>query len=128
VPKAASLIVILVSGLVLVGWMLDSPTLKSVFPGSVTMKTNTALTLLLSGISLWLLQKPGVSQRRRRIGQTCALIVAILCLLTLSQYLFNVNFGIDRLLFREISGSVGTSHPGRMAPTTALNFVFITGF
>jgi PAS domain S-box-containing protein len=46
-------------------------------------------------------------------------------LLTLSQYLFNWNLGIDQLVFREIAGAVGTSHPGRMAPNTALNFLLL---
>lgn len=126
VPKAASLIVILVSGLVLIGWMLDIPTLKSVLPSLVTMKANTAIALLLSGISLWLLQKLEVSQRRRRIGQTLALTVASIAVVTLSQYLFSWNLGIDQLVFREMPGAIETSHPGRMAPTTALNFVFIS--
>ncbi|MEW6570754.1 MAG: hypothetical protein AB1390_06230 [Nitrospirota bacterium] len=42
--------------------------------------------------------------------------------LTLSEYIFGYDFGIDQLLFYESSSAVGTSHPGRMAPNTALNF------
>jgi hypothetical protein len=45
-----------VGSLVLVGWTLDIATLKSVAPGFVTMKANTALAFLLAGVSLWLLQ------------------------------------------------------------------------
>ena len=89
------------------------------------MKANTALAFLLSGVSLWLLQEKQASQRRRRIGQVFAFIVAMLGLLTLSQYLFNWNLGIDQLVFREMPGAVGTSHLGRMAPTTALNFLLL---
>ncbi len=77
VPKAASAIVILVSCLVLAGWILDIPTLKSVLPSWVTMKANTALAFIVSGVSLWLLGKKGAAQRRRRIGQVLALSVAI---------------------------------------------------
>ncbi len=125
VPKAASAIVILVSCLVLAGWILDIPTLKSVLPSWVTMKANTALAFIVSGVSLWLLGKKGAAQRRRRIGQVLALSVAIVGLLTLSQYLFNWNLGIDQLVFRELPGAVGTSHLGRMAPTTALSFILL---
>jgi PAS domain S-box-containing protein len=125
VPKAASAIVIFVSCLVIVGWMLDIPTFKSVLPSLVTMKANTALAFLLSGVSLWLLQKKRSRRARRLIAQVCALIVATIGLLTLSQYLFNWNLGIDQLVFREIEGVVGTSHPGRMAPNTALNFLLL---
>lgn len=125
VPKAASAIVIFVSCWVIVGWMLDIPTLKSIFPTMVTMKANTAFAFLLSGASLWLLQKKRSSRLRRLTAQVCAFIVATIGLLTLSQYLFNWNLGIDQLVFREMPGVVGTSHPGRMAPNTALNFVLL---
>ncbi|HEY9711243.1 MAG TPA: PAS domain S-box protein, partial [Oculatellaceae cyanobacterium] len=115
----------MVSCLVLVGWILDIPTLKSVLPSWVTMKANTALSFFLSGISLWLLQKKGAAQGRRRIGQACAFTVVLIALLTLSQYLFSWNLGIDQLVFREMAGAVGTSHLGRMAPSTALNFILV---
>ena len=125
VPKAASAIVIFVSCLVLLGWMLNISIFKSVLPGEVTMKANTAIAFLLSSVSLWLLQKKRASQGRRRIGQASAFVVVIIGLLTLSQYLFNWNLGIDQLVFRELPGAVGTSHLGRMAPTTALNFLLL---
>lgn len=128
IPKAASAIVILVGCLVLVGWMLDLPILKSILPSWVTMKANTAIAFVFSGMSLWLLHEEGKRRNhpfipsRHRIGQVLACTVAIIGLLTLSQYLFTWNLGIDQLVFREMSGAVGTSHLGRMAPTTALNF------
>ncbi len=105
--------------------MLDIPTLKSILPSLVTMKTNTALAFLLSGVLLWLLQKKQVNQWMHRIGQVCSFTVAMIGLLTLSQYLFGWNLGIDQLVFREMPEAVGTSDLGRMAPTTALNFILI---
>ncbi|MDP8965520.1 MAG: PAS domain S-box protein, partial [Cyanobacteriota bacterium] len=125
VSKAASGMVTLVGCLVLVGWMLDIPSLKSLLSNSVTMKANTAIAFLLSGMSLWLLQNKPTGRGSRLIGQALAVIVAMLGLLTLSQYLFHWNLGIDQLVFREIPEVAGTSHPGRMAPTTALNFILI---
>ena len=54
--KVASVAVILVSCLVLVGWALDVETLKTVFPGMVAMNPGgTAVGFLLAGASLWLL-------------------------------------------------------------------------
>ena len=125
VSKAASGMVTLVGCLVLVGWMFDIPSLKSLLSNSVTMKANTAIAFLLSGMSLWLLQNKPTGRGSRLIGQALAVIVALIGLLTLSQYLFHWNLGIDQLVFREIPEAVGTSHPGRMAPTTALNFILI---
>ena len=42
-------------------------------------------------------------------------------LLTLIQYIFILDFGIDQL-FMEHHITVGTSHPDRMAPNTAVCF------
>jgi len=131
VPKAASAIVIFVCCLVLLGWMLNLLALKSFLPGLVTMKANTALSFLLSGVSLWLLHEQGERPTdnfpllRHRFAQVCGFTVTMIGLLTLSQYLFHWNLGIAQLIFREMEGAVGTSHLGRMAPATALNFILI---
>lgn len=122
--KGASVTVALVGVLVLVGWMFDIPTLKSILPIWVTMKANTAMAFLLIGISLWLLQEQTRTQMRR-VAQGCACAVSLIGLLTLSEYLFGWNLGIDQLLFREPVTAIATSNPGRMAPNTALNFLMI---
>jgi PAS domain S-box-containing protein len=121
-----------VGSLVLVGWILDIATLKSVFPGLATMKGNTALAFLLAGVSLWLLQ-PDLSQsalrdpqstilhRRRRLAKCFACLVAVLGLLTLGEDLFDWDLGIDQLFFRDTPATVGTWALGRMAPATALS-------
>ena len=112
----------MVGFLVLVGWISDIPSLKSVLPSLTTMKANTALAFILAGVSLWVLQKEQTSQRTRRIGQACAAFVALAGMLTLSEYVLDLDLGLDQLLFKESSGAVRTSHLGRMSPVTALNF------
>lgn len=123
--RTASYTVIFVGLLVLVGWVMDIIVLKSVFPGLVTMKANTALAFVLAGMSLWLLWTEQADQRLRRIAQACAVIVALIGLLTLSEYLFGWDLRIDQLLFKESLGAVGTFAPARMAPSTALNFLML---
>ena len=122
--RMASAVIILVGCLVLVGWMFDITVLKSVFPSLVTMKANTALAFALAGVSLWLFCGKSIDQRTRSIAQACAVIVSLIGLLTLTQYLSGRDLGIDQLLFQEPLGAVGTSSPGRMAPTSALSFLF----
>jgi hypothetical protein len=94
--RAASLAVILVGGLVLVGWSLDLALLKSLAPGLATMKANTALSFVLAGLSLWL-SRPEPPARRQPNPQICAGLVTVLALATHSQDLFGWNLGIDQL-------------------------------
>ncbi len=112
---------IVVAGLVLAGWVLDIATLKSVAPGLVSMKANTAIGFLLCGMALLLRGSPWW-----HAGRGSGIATAVVCAigaLTLLQYLTDLHFGIDELVFRDNTAAADTSHPGRMAPATALNFL-----
>ncbi|HSA92347.1 MAG TPA: response regulator, partial [Terriglobales bacterium] len=126
--RAAGLGTTLVGLGVLCGWLFDIASLKSVFPGLVAMKFNTALGFVLTGIALWFLAPDSASERKRgpRIAaMICAGLVALVGALSLSEYVFTWNAGIDQLLFVETGPAVETSHLGRMAPITALNFLLL---
>jgi PAS domain S-box-containing protein len=122
---AMSLLSIGVGVAVLIGWAVDSPALKSLQPGLVTMKPNDAVGLVLSGMALWGVKTAHPSSAERWIGRSCALGAALLGIATLTEYAIGWDLGIDQLLFSESSGVIWTSHPGRMAPTSAVNFVFL---
>ncbi len=110
---------------VLYGWAFRVEILKSVLPGLVTMKVNTALGLGFSGVSVWL-QLPGRSSSRTRyIAHFFAVLVVVIGAATLAEYSSGTNLGIDQLLFSDLKGSIGTSSPGRLAPTTATAFIAI---
>lgn len=124
ISQLASLLVMAIGCLVLLGWQLDISLLKSGFPGmSSTMKPNTALCFLLAGCSLRLLQFQRSRLHYRVDRGTAGLVIAI-GLLTLSQYLFGWDLGIDEWLFRDVVSST-TPYPGRMGVNTALNFVLM---
>ena len=55
-------------------------------------------------------------------GKRVQPFVAMAGMLTLSEYVLDLDLGLDQLLFKESSGAVRTSHLGRMSPVTALNF------
>lgn len=119
--RIASAFVLLVGAVALAGWVLDSAMLKGVYAG-ITIKANTALSLLLSGISLWLLTTRTHRQRYRRGGQALAVVVGTIGLATLSQHLVGWDLGIDQLLFVEEPGAVATTSPGRMGPPASTCF------
>ena len=117
--------VLLLAVLVLAGWLLDKPLLKSVLPDQVSIKANTAIGFALAALALWLLEDRPAAPWRRRVVPGCALVVAALGAVSVAEYLLGTNLGIDQLFFREPAGALGTSHPGRMAPLTAVNFVLL---
>lgn len=106
--------------LVLTGWLFSIPAFKTVLPGLATMKPNTALALGLIGLSLLLASIPYKNRWLKLISQGCAAFALLIGVLTLSEYAFEVDLGIDQLLFQDTS-SPGNLHPGRMSPVTALN-------
>ena len=101
---AAIAVVILACG-VLLGWAFDIAILKSVVPGLVTIKVNTALGLAFSAISLWLLLPGPLRARTGYIARFLALLVALIGLATLAEYIFSVNLRIDELFIGDPLGS-----------------------
>jgi PAS domain S-box-containing protein len=122
ISSVARATVIFVACLVFIGWLFNINTFKSVFPGFVAMNPNSALAFLLAGISLWLLRKRQAGQWMHRIAQICAFAVAVLGMVTLCEYIFGWNSGINELLLEKGLGIIRASDPVRMAPGAALTF------
>ncbi len=110
---------------VLIGWALDITFLKNVLPGQVSMKANTAVGLALVALALGLTEQRAGRFWPDRISIICALAAAVLGAATLIQYVLKTNLGLDELLFRDSFNAVATSHPGRMAPLTAVDLVLL---
>jgi PAS domain S-box-containing protein len=118
--------VVVVSGLaVLLGWLLEVDTLKSVVPGLATMKPNTAICFILAGASLFTRLK-FTGQKLSRYGTVGAGFVLLICGLTMLQYLTEWELGIDNLVISSSDEPGDISNLGRMAPLSALNFVLLS--
>ena len=105
---------------VLFGWYTHSPWLVQVRPTFAPMQYNAALSVLLCGLGLLAL-----SWERVRLEVVCGIVVAAIGLLTLYEYIFGLSLGLDQFFLQPFT-TVRTSHPGRMAPQTALS-CFLTG-
>ncbi|TRX12175.1 PAS domain S-box protein [Flavobacterium gawalongense] len=97
--------------------------LKSVMSGVVSMKVNTALCFILSGFTLWILNEEKQNSLKKMYSILFPSVMILIGLLTLGEYLFEINFGIDEFLFKEETRATATSDPGRMSPITAFCFI-----
>lgn len=108
--------------MVLLGWVLDIRVLKSVFPGFVSMKINTAIGFLFSGLAFFLLLK-------KKIGITYELLAIYLVLFgitSVSQGVLDKDFGIDQFFMLDrVAINNGELYPGRPATMTSLCFVLL---
>jgi PAS domain S-box-containing protein len=104
----------------LLGWVFHVEPLLSVYPGLPRMVPNTAVAVTAMGASLGLVQSSRV--RLRRVGQAVALVVLVFALLTLSEYAFGWDLGIDHVLSREASMIPGVppGRPGLYTPVDLL--------
>lgn len=127
VVMTTSILALLVSSLVLCGWMLDVELFKRLFPQLVAMNPTTAVAFILFAISLWLSSSEDAGARIRFIVKLCAAVVALIGLLKLSEVVCGWPAGVDQWLFAEKLGRDLSGQPNRMAPNTALNFLMLGG-
>ncbi len=109
---------------VLIGWYTHNEALLHIVPSFVAMAYNTSLGFFLCGLGL---TASALSAARlvRGAALVSALLAGMLGLLTLAEYAFHADFGIDQLLMHSYTRA-SVTHPGRMAMSTALSFV-LTG-
>lgn len=120
----AAIATISIGMIAVIGWIFDIPTFRSVFPGFVIMRANTALGLIACGTALLLLRREAASELQKRTGQVLAGIAVLLGLLTLSETVFGWNIGIDEALFQD-TFTAPELHPGRVSPVGATCFVLL---
>ncbi len=120
-PVTVGFLTTLIGAVVLTGWWLGIDQLKSIVPGVVTMKVNTAIGFVLLG--------SGLMVRARGSRWATILLIGTMALAGIvgSQYLIVGDLGIDQWLFHEAPGQVGTVQPNRMAPMTVACFLLIAG-
>jgi len=118
--RAIAMGLIALGGAVLFGWFFRIQPLISLSPTFAPMKPNTALGFLTSGAGLWL--QHAASETERRLGRRLSWLVLLLGGLTLSEYVFGCDLGIDRVLY---AGADTGRWPARMSISAASHFTLL---
>lgn len=116
---ASGVLLILLGGTVLAGWLFRLPSLLQPLPGHVAMVFNTALCFFMAGLALV------ISHRWRwhlRLQIIFGALITLIAGAMLLEQLANINFGIDLSKFHAWLSDPNPT-PGRMAPNTALAFL-----
>jgi PAS domain S-box-containing protein len=116
--RLAAMIAALIGLVALTGWAFRLPILTSVLPGSLEMKANTAIALILCSVALLILVDQA-STGLQRLGQGIALAACAIGLATLAEYLFGWQMGIDELIFKDSAGDFNVIG-ARMSPFSAI--------
>ncbi|HJU83752.1 MAG TPA: ATP-binding protein [Holophagaceae bacterium] len=103
---------LLIGLMVLLGWHAHLLELTRLRPGSVPMRYNTALGLVLAALALAALAFG------KRVAAFPGALVLALGGLTLAEYFSGRDLGIDQLFLRDYD-PLGMTSPGRMAPNSA---------
>ncbi|MDB6153289.1 MAG: hypothetical protein JWL90_1742, partial [Chthoniobacteraceae bacterium] len=112
---------------VILGWLFDQRQVIRLLPGSITMKSNTALCFMLCGMALWMTRDMSVIGKTRCLKQQTSILLSIIVITlsfaTASEYFFGTDLHIDEWLVKDVVQNRELYFPGRMSPVTAFNFV-----
>jgi signal transduction histidine kinase/CheY-like chemotaxis protein len=107
---------IFLGAIVLFGWYSHNLSLIQVSTAFVPMQYNTALFFIICGAGLI-----AACFSYTRTAMACGTLALFIGVFTLVEYIFSLDLLIDQF-FMKAYVTTKTSHPGRMAPNTALCF------
>jgi hypothetical protein len=127
IAKVLSLIVIIAGITVIIGWILDISILKSISPAWVSMKFDTAIAFVLSGITLYFIARAAEGEfDKAQVALSITSLIIILLMGTLFfSAIFKIRTGTEDLFIKEAAGTVKTVTPGRPSVPTMFNFILI---
>ena len=113
-----------IATLALLGWHFQIDVLKSIAPGFVSMKFNTAVCIVLVAIAHINLVFNGHEKKWHAISHFSMSLVLAISIATALQYILKIDLGIDELFYPDPK-DVLTGFPGRLAPVTAASFTLL---
>jgi hypothetical protein len=127
IAKVLSLVVGITGIMVMSGWIFDISILKSISPAWVSMKFDTAIAFVASGITLYFITRAkegAFDQAQVALSITSLIIILFMGILFFST-LLGIHTGTEDLFIKEINLSASTVIPGRPSLPTMVNFILI---
>jgi PAS domain S-box-containing protein len=125
IVSISCLITIGIGLLVLIGWIIDNSFLKSLNPSYISMKVNTIICILLISTTTLLLVNPPLRKLTKVIIHISLSIVLVISLITIGEYIFNLDAGIDQFFYKDIAVTGITIFPGRIAFSSCVSFILL---
>ena len=123
---ATAIVVLLLASLTLIGWHFDVEFFKRPLPELVAMNPMTALTLIFAAVSLLLLIRRSETKSARFLARSLATFALTIGCLKLMTLFTGFDLGIDDWLYKsKIVKELIYNTPNKIAPNSALNFIFI---
>jgi PAS domain S-box-containing protein len=109
---------IIISVLVILGWIIKIPFLIQIKPYSAPTSFNTALGLLFLGLTITMLLYD-----KKQLVRIFSIVPLLIGTLTLAEYIFNINLYIDQLFVKPFLSS-GEEFPGRPSIYALVSLIF----
>jgi len=123
IPLLAGLLSVIIGSLVLWGWHTNNIALIQIHPDFAGMQYNSAFCFIVSGVALLAILK-----NNRWIPFLGGIFVFLVSGLTLVEYIFNVDIGIDQFFMKPsplVHAPAQGDSLGRMSPNGAVVFLLM---
>ncbi|MFZ0035474.1 MAG: hypothetical protein WAK60_10880 [Sedimentisphaerales bacterium] len=127
IAKILSAVVGIAGILVIIGWIFDIDILKSITPSWVSMKFDTAIAFVLSGITVYfiVLAVEGEFDKAQVVLSITSLIIVLLMGILFFSAILGIQTGAEDLFVKEKVVAPMSAAPGRPSIPTMINFILI---
>ncbi len=123
--RACSITVVVLSTTILFEWLTGMPLQQALFPYSITTKFTTAVSFVVAGLMVYLLQEKKPAGMRNILLPLLALALFILIFPIFASFLLGLETGFEQLFVKESAGTTRTLFPGKPAVPTMLGFLLL---
>lgn len=98
ISKILSLLVILISLIIIGGWIFNIPLLQGAVGNLLPTRLNTACLFLIMGIMAYLLNKYSNNEKIRLLGSITGILIVIFGFITIMEYVLGIFLPLDNIL------------------------------